>query len=270
MSDTEYQHVRVSRRHDVQIVTLNRPQALNALNSELLDELGQVISDAKYDPATSLLIITGEGEKAFCAGADLAELQHLDYFAAKLLLEKGQAVFRQLELLGKPTIAAINGYALGGGLELALACTIRLAGTNAKLALPEVKLGMIPGYGGTQRLPRLIGKGKALELMVTGRRIDAHEALSLGIVSRVVEPAGLIDAALQLAEEILQGSLIAVSQLLQAVERGMDLPMDHALALETVLDAIAAASEDQREGIAAFMEKRQPLFRHRQKRGEDR
>lgn len=242
-------------------VTLNRPKALNALNSNLLDELDNLVTKVKYDQNIQLVTFTGMGDKAFCAGADLGELINLDYFQAKAFLEKGQTVFRKLELLGKPTIAAINGYALGGGLELALACTIRLASSNAKMGLPEVKLGMIPGYGGTQRLPRLIGKGKALDLLITGRRVEAEEAYTLGIVNRVVPQEQLMSLACELADQILENSQIAVSQVLQAVERGMDLSLDQALALETVYDSIAASSNEQKEGIAAFMEKRKPQFR---------
>lgn len=261
MLKMELNHLKLSQHGEVLVVTLSRPKALNALNSQLLDELDRLVKAVKYDPNVALLIFTGEGEKAFCAGADLVELQNLDYFSAKQVLEKGQSIFRKIELLGKPTVAAVNGYALGGGFELALSCTIRLASQNAIFALPEVKLGMIPGYGGTQRLPRLIGKGRALELLVTGRRVKAEEALSLGLVSKVSENTELIDTALGLSNEILEGSQIAISQLLQAVEWGMDLPMDHALALETILDGIAASSDEQREGVEAFLKKRKPEFR---------
>lgn len=261
MLEVEFNHLRLTRHHDVLIVTLSRPNAMNSLNSQLLNELDILIESVKYDPNVALLIFTGEGDKAFCAGADLLELQNLDYFSAKQLLEKAQSVFRKIELLGKPTIAAVNGYALGGGFELALCCTIRLASHHAIFALPEVKLGMIPGYGGTQRLPRLIGKGRALELLVTGRRVKAEEAVRFGFVNRAVDHSELLQTALELSDEILEGSQIAISQLLQAVERGLDLPMDHALALETMLDGIAASSDEQREGVAAFLEKRKPQFR---------
>lgn len=256
-----YEHLQLTVTNDVLLVAIHRPSALNALNAQVIDEIGRVVSDVKNDDRISLIIFTGTGEKSFCAGADLNELQNLNYFEAKSLLEKGQSLFRKIELLGKPSIAAVNGYALGGGFELSLACTIRIASTNARFALPEVKLGMIPGYGGTQRLPRLIGKGKALELLITGRRFGAEEALSMGIVTKIVDVESLLSTAYQLADEILENSQVAVSLVLQAVERGFDLPMDHALALETSLDAVAIASEEQREGVAAFMEKRKPVYR---------
>jgi enoyl-CoA hydratase len=256
-----YKYLELTNYQDIVVVTLNRPTALNALNNEMLTELDNVITNAKYDPNTSIVIFTGAGTKAFCAGADLTELVDVDIFQSQRVIEKGQAIFRKIELLGKPTIAAINGYALGGGLELSLACTIRLASTNAKFALPEVKLGMIPGYGGTQRLPRIIGKSKALELLITGRRIDSQEALSIGLVNHVYSQENLMEGAFQLANEILENSQIAVSQLLQSVERGYDLPMDHALAFEQVLDSVATSSIEQKEGVSAFLEKRKPNFR---------
>lgn len=251
----------LSLQSNVLTVKLNRPQVLNALNMELLEELHQVISGVKNDPEVSLIIFTGTGKKAFCAGADIAELENLSYFQAKQILEKGQMIFRNIELLGKPTIAAINGYAIGGGLELSLACNLRIASINAKFALPEVKLGMIPGYGGTQRLARLIGKGKALELLLTGRTFTAAEALSLGIVNQSVELQDLMKVTREIADQILENSQIAVSQVLQSVERGLDMTMDQALALETILDSISISSEEQREGVKAFLEKRKPNFR---------
>ncbi|WHZ00892.1 enoyl-CoA hydratase-related protein [Neobacillus sp. YX16] len=256
-----YKHLEVTNHEDIMVVTLNRPEALNALNKEMLSELDNVITNVKYDSKTSIIIFTGSGNKAFCAGADLTEFVDVDYFQSQKVIEKGQTIFRKMELLGKPTIAAINGYALGGGLELSLACTIRLASTNAKFALPEVGLGMIPGYGGTQRLPRIIGKGKALELLITGRRIDAQQALSLGLVNHVYSQENLMEGAFQLGNEILENSQIAVSQLLQSVERGYDLPMDHALAFEQVFDSVASSSIEQKEGVKAFLEKRKPVFR---------
>jgi enoyl-CoA hydratase len=256
----EYNHLNLVREDRKIIVKFNRPKSLNAFNSQLLEELDEVVTNAKYDEETAVIIFTGEGERAFCAGADLSELQNLDYLKAKKVLEKGQSVFRKIELLEKPTIAAINGYALGGGFEIALACTLRIASSNAKFAFPEVKLGMIPGYGGTQRLPRLIQKGKALELLITGRRFDANEAELLGVVNRVVDQEILISEALQLAEEIIENSPLAVSCVLQAVERGLDLSIDQALSLETMLDSIAVASDDQKEGVSAFLEKRKPNF----------
>ncbi len=256
-----YEHLQLTAKGDVLTIAIHRPNALNALNAQIIDEIDKVLTEVKNDNRISLIIFTGTGEKSFCAGADLHELQDLSYFEAKRLLEKGQSVFRKIELLDKPSIAAVNGYALGGGFELALACSIRVASSNAKFALPEVKLGMIPGYGGTQRLPRLIGKAKALELLLTGKRFGAEEAKELGIVTQVVEPDHLLTAAAQLADEILENSQVAISLVLQAVERGLDLSMEHALALETTLDAAAIASEEQREGLAAFMEKRKPFFR---------
>jgi enoyl-CoA hydratase len=256
-----YKHLEVTNYQEIMVVTLNRPTALNALNNEMFTELDDVIAHVKYDSETSVVIFTGAGNKAFCAGADITEFVDVDYFQSQKVIEKGQAIFRKVELLGKPTIAAINGYALGGGLELSLACTVRLASNNAKFALPEVKLGMIPGYGGTQRLPRIIGKGKALELLITGRRIAADEALSLGLVNHVYNQENLMENAFQLANDILENSQIAVSQVLQSVERGYDLPMEQALAFEQIFDSVASSSTEQKEGVRAFLEKRKPEFR---------
>jgi enoyl-CoA hydratase len=256
----DYKFLDLNISNKILTVTLNRPSVFNALNSELLDELSHLVENVKYDKSVSVIIFTGMGGKAFCAGADLNELQNLDFSQAKQVFEKGQSIFRRLELIGKPTIAAINGHALGGGFELALACSLRIASENATFALPEVKLGMIPGYGGTQRLPRLIGKGKSLELMLLGKRIDAKKALSYDIVNEVTPQENLLHAAVEWANEILKNSQVAVSQVLQAVEMGLDLPMDRSLTLETLLDSIAASSEEQREGVAAFLEKRQPNF----------
>lgn len=256
-----YKNLSVSYENSILVVTLNRPKTLNALNNNMLDEIDQVVTNAKQDESIRSVIFTGEGSKAFCAGADLQELQNLDVLQAKNIIEKGQSVFRKIELLGKPTIAAINGYAFGGGFELSLVCTLRFASHNAKFAFPEVKLGMIPGYGGSQRLPRLINKGKALELLITGRRLDAEEAEALGIVNKVLDHTELLPYVINLANEISENGPLAISHIIQSVEKGVELPIDQGLAIEALLDAISIASDEQKEGVMAFLEKRKPNFR---------
>ena len=250
----------VKRCDHVAFWTLNRPEAMNALNGDLLGRLAAAVEQAANDPETRVIVIEGAGERAFCAGADLDELSGLSTVAAREHLARGQAVFRSIEQLGKPVIASIDGYALGGGLELALACTLILASQSAKLALPEVRLGLIPGYGGTQRLPRAIGRQAALRMMLTGERISGHEAYELGLTAQLpVTSEELPETAEQLALELAGNGPLAMGFVLQAVAAGAN--SDAALAYESTLAAAALSTDDASEGIAAFREKRPPVFR---------
>jgi enoyl-CoA hydratase len=244
----------------VRWLTVNRPDKLNALNRQLLADLDTAVREAAAAPEVKALALTGAGEKAFVAGADIAELTSLTPAAAEALSRQGQRLFDLIERVGKPVIAAVNGFALGGGCELALACHLRLAAANARFGQPEVKLGLIPGYGGTQRLPRLVGQGRALELLLSGAMIDAATALSWGLVNRVTEPGSLRQAAQQLAEQIVALSPVAVSRCLAAVYGGASLPLERALAGETAQFGLCFASEDMKEGTAAFLEKRPANF----------
>ncbi len=241
-------------------VTINRPKVLNALNDTVITELGQVFTAIKDDPQVKAVIITGAGEKAFVAGADITQLVDLNTQEGKAFAAKGQAVFNLIENLGKPVIAAINGFALGGGCELAMACTVRLASTKAKLGQPEVNLGIIPGYGGTQRLPRLVGKGRAMELVLTGRMVDAQEAYQMGLVNKVVEPEKLMEEAEALAKTIMSKGPVAVKLAMEAVNRGLEVSLAEGLAIEADLFGICCSTEDKVEGTKAFLEKRKANF----------
>jgi enoyl-CoA hydratase len=244
-------------------VTFNRPNVLNALNRKTMDELGDCLKKVRADDDIRVLILTGAGEKAFVAGADINELSQQTPVNGREFTLYGQEIFHRLETLGKPVIAAINGFALGGGCELALACTLRVAGRNAKLGQPEVKLGIIPGYGGTQRLPRLCGKGVAQELILTGEMISAEEALRVGLVNRVVEPGELLATAEAIAKKIIANAPLAVKYALEAVEHGMEMPKEEGLYLEATLFGLCCATQDMREGTRAFLEKRSPKFEGR-------
>jgi enoyl-CoA hydratase len=244
-------------------ITFNRPNVLNALNRKTMDELGDCLKKVRADDDIRVLILTGAGEKAFVAGADINELSQQTPVNGREFTLYGQEIFHRLETLGKPVIAAINGFALGGGCELALACTLRVAGRNAKLGQPEVKLGIVPGYGGTQRLPRLCGKGVAHELILTGEMISADEALRVGLVNRVVEPGELLATAEALAKKIVANAPLAVKYALEAVERGMEMPQEEGLYLEATLFGLCCATQDMREGTRAFLEKRSPKFEGR-------
>ena len=244
-------------------ITFNRPQALNALSFELIGQIGAAIGEAGRSDARAL-IVTGEGEKAFCAGADIKELQHRGLAAQREGAALGQAVFAQLDGLAIPSIALVNGYAFGGGCELALACTLRLALPNAKFGLPEVKLGLIPGYGGTQRLPRLIGPGRALELVMTGRTVNAEEALAIGLVNRIVQGSGpgtAIEAAKAYAREFTGHGLRALQFGREAVQRALDVPLHEGLRIEADLSTLAYRTADAEEGMQAFVDKRKAVFR---------
>ena len=243
-------------------VTVHRPEKLNALNGEVLDGLRAAFERVRDEAGIRAAILTGAGEKAFVAGADIGRLAAIESPAAgRALAQQGQALTLLMESLGKPVIAAINGYALGGGCELALACTLRIAAEGAKIGQPEVKLGVIAGYGGTQRLSRLVGEGRALELLLTGEPIDAAEALRIGLVNRVVPREKLMDEAKALAAKIAATGPVAVRLTLEAVRRGAALPLPEALALEADLFGLCATTADAKEGTAAFLAKRPASFK---------
>jgi enoyl-CoA hydratase len=244
-------------------VTLNRPKVLNALNAQLLNELEHLIAELKAHSAVRVILITGAGERAFAAGADINELAATDAVSGKQFALRGQTVFGAIESCGKPVIALLNGFALGGGCELALACTLRIASETARLGQPEVKLGIVPGYGATQRLPRLVGPAAALKLLLTGEIIDATEALRIGLVNEVVPPQGLLARGRSVAEQIIAMSPLGVAGCLEAVHRGAGLPLDEALAVEVEIIARLCGSEDKHEGTTAFLEKRTPIWKSR-------
>jgi enoyl-CoA hydratase len=242
-------------------VTVNRPDKLNALNGAVIAELGDAVTRIETDAAVRGVIVTGSGQKAFVAGADIAELAAQTPMEGKARSAMGQQVFRRLERCGKPVIAAINGFALGGGCELAMACHIRVAAEHAKFGQPEVKLGIGPGYGGTARLPRLVGKGRALELLLTGGMIDAAEAYRIGLVNRIVPADRLLPESEALLRTILENGPLAISACLEAVDAGLETSLDQALLLEANHFGLLSASGDMREGTKAFLEKRKPLFK---------
>jgi enoyl-CoA hydratase len=244
----------------IAVVTLNRPQVLNALNSQVFTDLKNIFAELAEEDEVRVILITGAGEKAFAAGADINELSEISRTIGQALSHRGQAIFRQIETCGKPVIALINGFALGGGCELALACTFRIAASTAQLGLPEAKLGLIPGYGGTQRLPRLIGPSAALKLLLTGERIDAQEALRLGLVDEVVPPEDLLARGRQLARSILVTAPRAIAGCLEAVHEGAGRDLDSALRLESRIFGHLCDSCDKAEGIRAFLEKRSPSW----------
>lgn len=240
-------------------LTLNRPEKLNALNADVLQALSELFNSAKNNQQVKGVLLTGKG-KAFCAGADISRLAECDAQSGYEFACYGQDVFRQLETLGKPSLAAINGFAFGGGCELAMAATLRIASDNAQFGQPEVKLGVIPGYGGTQRLARLVGKGRALDLCLTGRFINAQTALNWGLVSEVVEPEQLLKEGMRILAGILSMAPLAISSVMDVIDRGYDLSLTDALHLEAVHFAKVCASQDKTEGVAAFLEKRQAQF----------
>ncbi len=244
-------------------VTLNRPKVLNALNQKTWQELRKAFEDARDDAAMRGVILTGAGDKAFIAGADISELAHVTAVEAEKSSSYGQEVLNLVENLGKPVIAAVNGFALGGGCETAMACTIRVAVENAKFGQPEVKLGVIPGGGGTQRLPRLVGKGRALQLILSGEMISAQEAYRIGLVNEVVPTADLITRAETILKQIFSNAPLAVKYSLEAVNKGLESSQAEGLSLEASLFGICAGTEDKKEGTTAFLEKRKPQFQGR-------
>jgi enoyl-CoA hydratase len=245
----------------VATVTISRPRVLNALNAQTLDELRRAMLDLKRDEAIRVIIVTGTGEKSFVAGADINELAEQTPVSGREHALAGQHVFDIIENLGKPVIAAINGYALGGGCELAMACTIRVAADTARIGQPEISLGLLPGYGGTQRLPRLVGKGRALELMLTGISLTAAEAERIGLVNRVVPAAELMGAARELAASLALQAPIAMRYILDAVHKGLEMPFAEGCIHEATLFGLAASTADMREGTHAFLDKRRPTFK---------
>jgi enoyl-CoA hydratase len=251
--------IELTHDEEFAVLTIRRPQALNALSFELIGQIGECIKQAGRSKARAL-IITGEGEKAFCAGADIKELQQRGLAAQREGAEFGQAVFALLDRLPIPSIALVNGFAFGGGCELALACTLRIAMPNAKFGLPEVKLGLIPGYGGTQRLPRLVGQGRALEMVMTGRTVNAEEALAIGLVNRIVQAPG-VEAAKAYAREFSAHGLRALQFAREAVQRAMDVPLHEGLRIEADLSTLAYRTRDAEEGMQAFVDKRKAEFR---------
>jgi enoyl-CoA hydratase len=256
-------NVQYEKKGSIAYVTVNRPKVLNALNTPTWTDLRAAFEDVKADASVHGVILTGAGDKAFIAGADISELAHVDAFDAEESSRFGQGVLDLIENLGKPVIAAINGFALGGGCETAMACTLRIAVEHAKFGQPEVKLGLLPGGGGTQRLPRLVGKGRALQLILTGETISAQEAYRIGLVNEVVPAANLIARAETILKQISANAPIAVKFSLEAANKGMDTSQAEGFALEASYFGICAATEDKKEGTSAFLEKRAPQFRGR-------
>jgi enoyl-CoA hydratase len=256
-----YENILYDVRDAIAFITFNRPKVLNALNRRTIEELRDALVAARDDAAVRVLILTGAGEKSFVAGADISELAQQTPVNGKEFSLFGQNVFHLLETMGKPSICAINGFALGGGCELALSCSIRIASKTAKLGQPEVKLGIIPGYGGSQRLVRLCGKGVAHELCLTGEMITAEEAQRIGLVNRIYEPGELLAAAEAMAKKIIANAPIAVKYTMEAVERGVEMAQEEGLFLEATLFGLSCATEDMREGTKAFLEKRPAAFK---------
>ena len=256
-----FQHILFEVDHSgVALVTINRPEKRNALSNAVIAELSEAFERAAAEKDIRAVILTGAGDKAFVAGADISELVRLSPVEARERAIHGQSVFRRLEGMPKPSVAAINGFALGGGLELAMACTVRFASENAKLGQPEVKLGIIPGYGGSQRLPRLVGRGRALELLLSGEAITAAEAHRIGLVNAVVPQPELLDTSREWLGKVLANGPVAVAMLLEAVDTGLDCGLAEGLRFEAAAFGVCAATEDRSEGMRAFLEKRSAAF----------
>ncbi len=256
-----YKNILVEKRDGIAVITINRPQVLNALSVETIDELRRAALEVKDDEEVKGVIITGSGEKAFVAGADISELQELDHDGAKSYSLRGHEALTLFERMHKPVLAAVNGFALGGGCELAMACHVRIASENAKFGQPEVGLGVIPGFGGTQRLARLVGKGRAMQICLTGEIIDAQEAYRIGLVNKVVPADGLMTEAERLVRTIMKHGPKAVELTIEAINRGIEKDLDTGLELEANLFGLAADTEDWKEGTSAFLEKRKPEFK---------
>jgi enoyl-CoA hydratase len=255
-----FENITYEVKGSIAYITMNRPKVMNALNRRTVEELNSAFHAAKEDATVKGIILTGTGEKAFIAGADIAELSAIDSDKAGEFSAKGQEVLSFIETLGKPVIAAVNGFALGGGCETAMACTIRIAAENAMFGQPEVKLGIIPGYGGTQRLPRLVGKGRALQLILTGDLIGAQDAHRIGLVDEVVPGADLMPRCEAILKQINANAPIAIRYAIDAVNKGVDTDLTSGLTLEAKYFALAAATEDKKEGTSAFVQKRAPQF----------
>jgi len=258
-----FEHLHLERDGATALITIDRPKARNALNRQALDELRQAVLEVRHDEAVRAAIVTGAGDKAFVAGADISELALLSPAEGKAYALRGQHVFDLIEQSGKPFIAAINGYALGGGCELAMACTLRIAADTAILGQPEVKLGLIPGFAGTQRLARLVGKGRAMDIVLTGRNVEAGEALQIGLVDRVVPGAALMAEARAMAQGLAASAPLAIHAAIEAISRGGEMAFPEAEFLEATLFGLTFATEDMREGTRAFLEKRKAIFRGR-------
>ena len=258
-----FQNLLVAHDSGVSTVTINRPEKLNALNGETIEELHACFNELRHEESVRVVILTGAGDKAFVAGADIKELASLTAATAERLANRGQELMWKIENLSKPVIAAINGFALGGGCELALACTFRYASANARLGLPETGLGLIPGYGGTQRLPRLVGRGRALELILSSNQVTAVEAQSIGLVNKVLSQEELAPAVQEIAVLLVSKSQVTLRLALKAVNEGQNMPLDAGCRLEAALFGICGATHDAKEGCAAFLEKRKPVFQDR-------
>ena len=258
---TAFENLRYEKKNHIAFVTVARPKVLNALNSATIGELRTAFERVRDDAEVRVVILTGEGEKAFVAGADINELVACNPVTGREYALRGQAVFNLIENLGKPVIACVNGFALGGGCELAMACTLRLASENAKFGQPEVKLGIIPGYGGTQRLPRLVGRGVAMQMNLAGEMISAQEALRIGLVNEVLPPAELIPRAEAIAAKIAANGPLAVKFCMEAVNKGLEMTLAEGLNYEAALFGVCCATEDKNEGTRAFLEKRAAEFK---------
>ena len=259
----EYENLIIKKREGLGWIIVNRPDKLNALNSKTIKELHAAFLSFKDDPDIKAIILTGSGDKAFVAGADIGELAHLDLQSGREYVLEGQDLTKLIENYKKPVIAALNGYALGGGTELALACHMRIASDNAKMGQPEVKLGLIPGFGGTQRLARLVGKGQAMELILSGKIIDSQEACRIGLVNRVVPLSDLLPTCEALAREITANGSLALEYAIEAINQGLDKTLEEGLLLEAEIFGKACNTEDSKEGTKAFLEKRKPIFQGR-------
>jgi len=260
LSVKPFQTIIYEKRDGIAVVTLNRAKALNALNQQSLTELLHVFEDIRRDDAVAGVIVTGTGSKAFAAGADIKELAVLTSTEAAALAKRGHTLMDAIEMLGKPVIAAVNGYALGGGCELAMACTVRIAAKNAKFGQPEVTLGLIPGYGGTQRLSRLIGRGRALQMILSGQSIDADEAFRIGLVNEVASGDELLGRAESMLASMTVNAPIALRLAIEAVNQGLESSLENGCALEASLFGLCASTSDRAEGTAAFLAKRKPEF----------
>jgi enoyl-CoA hydratase len=258
-----YENLLIERDGGVLVVTINRPEKLNALNTKTVTELGQVMEEAASDAAVKAILLTGSGEKSFVAGADINELAVQTPVSGREHARTGQRVFDRIERLSKPVIAAVNGFALGGGCELAMACTLRIASDTAKFGQPEINLGLIPGYAGSQRLPRLVGRGRALEMLLTGAQITAEEAHRIGLVNKVVPAASLMTEARALAHTLAGKAPVAVRYILEAVAGGLEMPFADAQDYEATLFGLVSTTDDMREGTRAFLEKRKAAFQGR-------
>jgi enoyl-CoA hydratase/carnithine racemase len=260
---TTFDNLLLDRDGAVATITINRPKVLNALNTPTLQEIERALLEVRDDEAVRVVVITGSGEKSFIAGADINELSVQTPVGGREHARRGQRVLDLIEQLGKPVIAAINGFALGGGCELAMACTIRIAADTARLGQPEINLGIIPGFAGTQRLARLVGRGRALELLLTGDHVTAQEAHRIGLVNRVVPAAGLMNETRALASALAAKAPVAVRYIVDAVNRGLEMPLAEAQTYEATLFGLVSTTEDMREGTKAFLEKRTAEFKGR-------